>query len=55
MSSNGPLGRYQDRVSKDADDIAGFFTTRLGQGVGLTLLGVVLVGTVITVITGWFS
>lgn len=53
MSSNGPLGRYKDGVSRDADDISGFFNTRLGRNIGLGLLGLIVVGTVVSTVVGW--
>lgn len=55
MSSNGNFGRYRDRVSRDADDIAGFFSTRAGVITAISLAAAVLLGVIGGVIAGLFS
>lgn len=55
MSNDGPVGRYRDRVSRDADDIAGFFSTRTGQITGGAILIAVAIGLVYSVVSGWFA
>lgn len=53
--SNDSLGRYRDRVSRDADDIAGFFSTRTGTITAVVLISLVAIGSLVAVVTGWFS
>ncbi|MBN9214695.1 MAG: hypothetical protein J0J04_07765 [Microbacterium sp.] len=55
MSTDGPLGRYRDRVSRDADDIAGFFSTRAGTITAVSVMGLVAIGSIVALVSGWFS
>lgn len=55
MSNEGPLGRYRDRVNRDADDIAGFFSTRVGTITAVSVMALVAVGALVALITGWFG
>lgn len=55
MNPDGPLGRYRDRVSRDADDIAGFFSTRAGTITAGSFIVAVLLGIVYSTISGWFA
>lgn len=55
MSSNGNFGRYRDNVSRDADDIAGFFSTRAGTITAISLATAVLLGIVGGAIAGLFA
>jgi|GEM_PF-5276189 len=51
MSDKGPWGRYQSKVSEDADNIAGFFGTRRGAITAIALIG----GVIVCSIIGWLS
>lgn len=49
MSTDKP--RYRDRVTQDADDIAGFFATRAGMWTAAGLVAGVIVCALIGIIT----
>lgn len=55
MSSNGPFGRYRDRVNRDADDITGFFSTRAGMATSAGRPLAIVAGAVWAVASGWFG
>lgn len=55
MSNNGAFGRYRDNVSRDADDIAGFFSTRAGVIVAGAMVAAVIIGGIVGLVTGWIS
>lgn len=55
MNSDGPLGRYRDRVSRDADDIAGFFSTRAGAITAGSILAAAAIGLIYSLVSGWIG
>lgn len=55
MSADGPFGRYRDRVSRDADDIAGFFSTRAGVITAGSILAAIVLGLIYSTVSGWIG